>query len=464
MANAFDQFDGAQPPPAAAPNAFDQFDAAAAKPFNVLPFSEDAAGKVHFDPTAGILGSVMRAYNAPGDAYEGKFDPLSQEGMQRAMETAALISPANPAVRAGDFAIPGVAKNLTRTPPAAPTAEALKDAASSGYNAARATGATYPGATVGAAAQQTIDGLNNDGILAALAPQTHAVLGALANPPEGSAVTIASLDAARKAFGRIGGNFQNPTEQEAARRATGAIDQIIERAAQAPPVAGSSAPALPGPANGAGAAGPSAVTTPEAQAASLIQDARGNSAAAFRSDRVTNAEDAAELRAAAANSGQNVGNNLRQRLASLLLNPKQTRGYSQDELDAIRQVVQGTAGSDVLRHVGNMLGGGGGLGHTLIGMLGALGGMHFGGEVGAGLGAVGLPLLGSGLRGAYNSAVGRQVGNLGALIRERSPLYQQMLSGAPYTPANPVMQATAIREGLLGLPQAPQSGLLAPSQ
>lgn len=441
------------------------------KPFDVLPLSQDAQGHIHFDPTAGILGSIIQAVKAPGDVYMGKLDPMSPEAQQRAFNLATLATPVNPAMRAGEFVIPGDMKALKTPKLKPPTADALKSAASAGYDAAKATGASYPGDAIGSLAQDTINGLQNDGILAELAPQTHAILGKLSNPPEGSTVTIASLDAARKALNRIGGNFQNPTEQEAARRAIGRIDQFIENGSAPPSMAGTPAAAAPGAANGAGVGGPLTLAGPEntgptaeSEAARLIREARGNAAAAFRSDRLTNAQDAADLQAAAANSGHNIGNATRQRLKAILLNPKQSRGYSQDELDAIRQVVMGTATSNTLRQVGNMLGGGGGIGHTMIGALGAAAGGAMGGVEGATAGAALLPLVGTAARGAYNSLVGRQLGRVDELVRSRSPLYQQMLRDAPLAVKNPAQKAALIRSLLLAGSTAGQSpdGLLNP--
>lgn len=436
--------------PSTPPAGGDDWQAASpSQPLGVLPLSKDATGSYHFDSNAGLLGMIKGAVTAPGDVWQGNLDPRSAEANQRAFNLATLATPVNPAVRAGDFAIPGVAQNFKPATPAAPTAEALKTAASSGYDAAKATGAAYPGEAVGTLATNTVNGLNNDGILAELAPQTHAVLNKLSNPPADSTVTIGSLDAARKALGRIGGNFTNPTEQEAARRSIKGLDQFIQDAGAAPPVAGTTAAPGAGAIDGAGASGSLAVPTAESEAARLIREARGNSAAAFRSDRITGAEDAAELRAAATNSGQNIGNALRQRLASILTDPKKSRGFSDDELDSIRQVVQGTAASNTLRKVGNMLGGGGGIGHTMVGALGATIGGHFGGMEGAGIGAMALPSIGSAARSSYNSLVGRQIGSADQLIRMRSPLYQQMLRGTPNVAGSPL-------SGLMG------PGLLAP--
>jgi hypothetical protein len=442
------------------------------KPFNVLPLSEDANGKVSFDIHAGLPGAILRAVTAPYDAMTGKFDPMSPEGQQRAFETALTISPGSVAMRAGERAIPGELMSLRREKVKPPSADELRTAASKGYDAARDTGAEYPGQTVASAVEDAQRGMQSEGILAELAPQTFSILSKLQNPPEGAVVTIASLDAARKALNRVAGNFGNPTEQEAARRVIRRIDDLITGGNQAAAPAGNSGSVslVPSPApgasaaNGAGLGGSPAPDAAQMAAARFIKEARGNAAAGFRSDRITGAEDAAELRSAAANSGQNLGNTLRQRLASILLSDKQSRGFSPEELAAMRQVVEGTATANTLRYVGNLLGGGGGIGQTGIATLGAAGGAALGGgPVSAGVGAALLPLTGATSRAGYNALVGRQVAKLDELVRKRSPLYQQRANAAPLIPERSDTALGLLLRGLL-LPQAPGGLLGDPSQ
>jgi len=410
-------------------------------PFDVLPFSTDPQGGIHFDPTAGIIGSAWRAFQAPGDVVAGRLDPNSPEGRQQAFNLAALISPANPAVRAGDMAIPGILRSTRQADAVAPTAAELGTAAGAGYDAARATGAQYPAQGVADFAQSTQQDLYRNGLIPKIAPNTHAVLDELANPPAGSFSTISDLDAARRALNHIAGDFLHPSEQYAARQVIDRLDKHIADAGAGPgPVAGGAGETLPvpaspgdaGAANGAGAAG--VAESPEAAAARLITEARGNAAAEFRSNRISGVEDAADLRAAAANSGQNTGNTLRQRLASLLLSPKQTRGFSEPELDAMRQVVKGTAASNTVRYVSNLLGGGGGIGHTAVMALGGGIGAHLGGEVGAMLGASAASVPSMASRAAYNSMVRRQMSAADDLVRQRSPLFQQRQAAAPVLP------------------------------
>ncbi len=412
------------------------------RPFSVLPLSEDPQGGIHFDIHAGIPGAFLDALTAPGDVYAGRLDPTSPEGQRRAFGLAATISPMNPAVTAGARSIPGPLFSSRRGTPPPPTAEELKTAASAGYDAARATGAEYPGADIGNLAQTAQHNLESDGIISELAPQTFAVLGRMSNPPQGSVATISGLDAARKVLNEIGGNFRNPTEQRAARAVINAIDQHIAdagaRAGAVPAGAGSTLP-VPAAASGAGAANGAGlsgvVENPLTKAARLIKEARDNAAASFRSDRLSGVEDAAEMRANAANSGQNLGNTLRQRLASLLLDPKRSRGFSEDELGAIRQVVDGTATSNITRRVSNLLGGGGGLGQTLVAGGGGLLGSAIGGGAGAAVGAGMATGLGSATRGAYNALVARQARMADDLVRQRSPLYQKRLGTAPMAPS-----------------------------
>lgn len=61
------------------------------EPFNVLPLREDEKG-IHFDPRAGVLGSIISGLTAPGDVATGKLDPMSDEGVKRAIDLAGLAT------------------------------------------------------------------------------------------------------------------------------------------------------------------------------------------------------------------------------------------------------------------------------------------------------------------------------------------------------------------------------------
>jgi hypothetical protein len=72
-----------------------------------------------FDSNAGLLGAVKRSVMAPGDAYAGKFDPTSEEGLARALEFAGTFG--GGATNFGRVAAPAtkVAEDVVMTNPRA---------------------------------------------------------------------------------------------------------------------------------------------------------------------------------------------------------------------------------------------------------------------------------------------------------------------------------------------------------
>lgn len=99
---------------------------------SILPLSRDEQGHVSFDSNAGIIGSIKSALTLPHDVMEGSAklpssgavpgsvpfgDPESSG--PRVADLATIANPINPAMRAGDFAIPGVTRSVGAAPPAA---------------------------------------------------------------------------------------------------------------------------------------------------------------------------------------------------------------------------------------------------------------------------------------------------------------------------------------------------------
>jgi len=135
----------------------------------------------------------------------------------------------------------------------------------------------------------------------------------------------------------------------------------------------------------------------------------------------------AEMRAAGEHSGLNLGNKIRQNAANMLLSNKESRGLTAAEESALTAVNKGTLPQNAMRFASNMLGGGGGLGTSLL-ALGA------GGGIGYGTGhpeLAGLPILGIGLRALSNRSIANQAGNVSAQIRSRSPHAQSVGITAP---------------------------------
>lgn len=421
---------------------------------DVLPYSRDALGKVSLDSNAGIIGAIKRTLTAPGEVWQGKLNPFSEEGQSRATETAMGVSPVSVATRAGKGILAG---GYTKTEPKAPTTAELKAARDAGYKTVDAMGVDYSASGIKKFADDVASALDEEGFIAELGPKTHALLKRLQNPPADSVASISSLDAFRKQLNRVAGS-PDETEAEAARRVIRKLDEFLETpdpstlAVRGQAGAGVSLPSVPG---GGGAPASAAAVRAAEEAARILKEARGNAAAGFRSDRLTGVEDAAELRAAAANSGRNIGNAVRSRLASLLLSDKDSRGFNPAEIAAIEKVVEGSLAANATRRIGNMLGGGGGIGQSLIAALGAAPGAATGNVTAAMIGAVVPAVIGTGSRRLSNGLTKKQLSAVDESTRMRSPLYESLVAGAPYqyTPAE--LQAALLRSYLASLQERP---------
>jgi hypothetical protein len=153
----------------------------------------------------------------------------------------------------------------------------------------------------------------------------------------------------------------------------------------------------------------------------------------------------AEARAQAANSGRNLDNTIRQKIASLLEKPKEVSGFSDPEIAALNESLIGGPARNTARYVGNVLGGGGGFGQAFTGSLGAGVGAMFGGAPGAVIGA-GVPVAaGAGAKSIANLLAKRSVKGVDELLRKRSPLYQERLAASPMEAENIAKRETIAR-------------------
>lgn len=421
-------------------------------PGTILPFSQDAEGNLQFDSDAGLVGVVKRAVTLPGDVYTGKTPPSGPETTERAVDLAAIISPAAAPLRAGEMAATAGLKAF-RSEPKAPTAEALKEASTAGYNTARDMGVDYSSAAVKSMADDIQRSLEADGILAELSPKTFSILKKLQQPPDSSVASLAGLDAARKSLSHAAGDFTNRTEQLAAQRAIRQLDEFMSVAdpqtvvARTAPSTGSTAVTEAGHNFRPGDA---AFAQREAEAAARsLESARGNYAAAARSDRLMGREVAAELNAAAANSGANIDNAIRQRLKPILTAPKEARGYSDAELAAIERAVRGTRTQNAARYTGNLLGGGGGLGAGFTSTASGFGAATMTGDPMMAAFGIVPPVIGAGTKALASALSRRQVDKIDEMIRKRSPLYQRMKEEAPFEVSSPETRAALIRALML---------------
>jgi len=167
-----------------------------------------------------------------------------------------------------------------------------------------------------------------------------------------------------------------------------------------------------------------------AEIATLLNNARGNWRAGKRTETVENTNQYAEDRFHTANSAQNAGNTYRQKLVALL-NPTSREGkwFNPSEKSDIRDVTRGEAVANALRTSGNAARG-------ITGQ--AAGGGGIAGAIATGdptpLLALGVPVVGSALKGVGNQMTVRHAGELADKMAMRSPLYRDRVANAPTLP------------------------------
>lgn len=385
-------------------------------------------------PAAGVGGAVANALRvgvpagigaeAAGEATAG----TPYEGVARAVGGAAggLAGLKLPGGKLPELVAPKVIP---------PTTQELKDAASTGYETARDIPVQVNPAAVSDVAATIQNKLENKGFIKEFAPGTHAILSKLQNVPEGAVSDGTSLEATRQALAQAA-RSANPQEAAAGASALNGYSNFLENIPKSAVISGD----------------PDAV-------AGAFKEARGNYAAAQRSNKITGdlddaatgIQDRAALQAASANSGANVDNALRQGAKNLLRSKSGLRGFSDEEKDALFQVVKGTATANVARHVGNLLGGGGGMHQVLTGAVGTLA---------AGPAGLAAPLAGMAAKAISSNLTQNQVKALDALVRQRSPLFQKMVSDAQTNPKSAMKLNAFLRSYLpseAGIAMQPQS-------
>jgi hypothetical protein len=390
----------------------------------------------------GVGESAVSAATLPGDVMAGKqaVDINDPKFMGRVLDTAALASPVNPAVRAGDMAIPGAKMALKAEKPLVPTTEELAKAGGADIQAAKMSGLDIKGSAVAEQGRKLEQELFDSGIHPVDAPATFTKLKALQDAPPDAIFTAANLQSLRESLQATAQNF-NPAaakDQLAASRAIKGMDQFLPNVAETDVLAGAAAPT-----------------------AQLFERGRGNYAAAMRSNDITGILDRAntgileraETRAQAANSGRNIDNTIRQKVASALEKPKEVSGLSDEELAAYNSLIEGGKGRNTARYTANLMGGGGGIGQTGVAAIGAGIGGAVGGVPGALIGG-GLPTaIGSGAKAIANALAKRDLRKVDELLRRRSPLYQERLANPKMSVASPEKRSAAARAIAMALLQ-----------
>ena len=273
---------------------------------------------------------------------------------------------------------------------AAPTIQELKLAASQGFDHPEVTALEIKPKAVKDFSQTSQIALNADGIDETLAPKTFAILGKIENHPAGAVVTGRNLQSMRRALGHAAVS-PDSTERLAASTAIDHLDNFLPNISKNDVISGD-----------------------VGKASQILDEARANYSAAKHAETIDNKTIQAELRAAAANSGMNVANTVRQRMADILIKPKEQRGFSKDQLAQMETIVRGSRTQNAIRGLGNLMGGGGGLGAAVTGGIGAL-------ATPGGVGGL-IPVVGMTLKALSNRMTLTQASKLSESIRSSAPL------------------------------------------
>jgi hypothetical protein len=281
--------------------------------------------------------------------------------------------------------------------PALPTAEELVNAGSAGFDAIRRDPTTIKGSVMENWAARQRSALARDNLDVETAPNAVGVLDRFTGSPY---TTAQDLDKTRMMLRQAQANGGN--DATVASRLLGELNDHISGLRPQD--------ALVGDVNGL---------------KQTWADAHGNYAAGMRAQGVDEALTRAQDKAAKANSGKNVGNAYRSEFDKYLSNERAQRGFNDAEVETIRGLVRGSPGINLLRNIGNRLGGGGGPGSTMIAGLGTAGGAAAGGPEGGleggGIG-LGLAALGALARGRYNAGMASRAGQISNMVRARSPM------------------------------------------
>jgi hypothetical protein len=272
---------------------------------------------------------------------------------------------------------------------ATPSVQELKAAAKKGYESPAVKDIAIAPREVSNAVVGIRAGLDAEGFDEIIASKAHGVLKRLESAPDGAVITGQNLRSIQKTLGKAAGSV-DPQERAGAMMALKAFNEFLE--------------GLPD----------SAVLRGRAdEFARTVKEANANYSAAKTAEGLDRQITAAELRADASNSGMNVANTIRQRMAAIHNNPRLSRGFRPDELAQVKQIAEGTPGENALRQAGNIMGGGGGFRALAAGTAGYMAG---------GPAGLALPAGGMVLRGLSNRMTLANAERLSETIRSRAPL------------------------------------------
>ena len=296
-------------------------------------------------------------------------------------------------------AISGVARMAGgKAPSAVPSIDELKNAAKQGYRSSAIREFEVAPQSVANAATNIRARLDAEGFDDIIGTKAHGILKRLENVPAGSTVTGLNLHSIQKTFGKAAGSM-DLQEKAAASMALREFNDFLENLPATRVLKGSADDFV-----------------------STMREANANYSRAMQAGNIDKKIIQAETRSAAANSGMNVANTIRQRMADVKLNPKQNRGMHPEDIAAAGAISEGTRGGNLVRKLGNMAGGGGGMGTLVSGAIGMGAAGAYTSDPSSSFMGLSLPAFGLAMRGMGNRMTLAQANKLSEAIRGRAPL------------------------------------------
>lgn len=355
------------------------------------------------------VGTVINPEVAAKDDPEKMYNTAKGD-VDLAMSAAAAKKPIAP--------VSGTPAPLKDIP--APTTKELFQAADQNYKNARGLGVEIDPKAVHGVADNILAELNTEGYRDYLAPKTYRAIDELKNQP-GQNIEIADMEGVRRALNKAAAD---PAERDAARRSIDAIDKYLANLDPA-----------------------DVVVNPQyaGQVSSEAAEARGNYAAAKRSESLDNVEKKAQRQANSAGSGANIDNATRQQIKSILNNPKKQRGFSKEEIALMEKINEGTPVGNVARLLGKFAPSG-----VVSGALSAGAGFAAHGP----MGAIALPAAGYAAKKVADASTLRLLAKLNNQVRARSPLGRQAAINAAAQSVFAQQRQPALLPGVsISLPQ-----------
>lgn len=359
---------------------------------------------------ARAVKSVYSAVTLPGDVAAGRAKLPSSDGSlpgsvpygapesagERVADLAGIAAPVSVAAGTGRAIAQaaGVGKPVASiAKPVVPSVAELKQSAREGFQAPEVKSLEIKSPAMRSFAEQTKVKLNEAGIDDVLAPEVFTMLGRLEKAPEGAFVTGSNIQSLRRTFSKAA-QSTDPTKRAAASQAIEELDNFLPTIADSQIQAGNLDAAV-----------------------KTLNSARGDWRAAKLAENLDAKLVEAQLRAEANGSGMNLTAAIKQRMASIIADPRKRRGYSEETLGQMRDLVSGNGRANALRMGSNFLGGGGGLGAMVA---------SGGGYAAAGPAGIALPGVGVAMRALSNKLTLKQAERISESVRANSPLASSM--------------------------------------